>query len=136
MLEFSGRALGIGLLLAIAVGIAATLVSGELCTHGDDDGCEDEPKQERRDILRYDGDWYGWPVPWRTDMSAAGIDLNEWDESLLMVTSDGVSSPLLLAGVAVWTIIALAAEAVLFVCIRHLPGRRPRIAGGGATPFS
>lgn len=119
MFGVSGRPLAIGFLLAIAVGVGATIATGQVCTYGDDDGCEDRTKQERRDIMRFDGDWYGWPVPWRTDMSAEGIVFNEWDESGLMVSRQGVSAVLFSVSVAVWTTVALATEAVLFLSIRH-----------------
>ena len=98
-----------GLMLALAVGITGTVVSGRYCTAPDTDGCQDERTGEE---TYFDTDEYGWPVTWRSDFT-----LKECKElecgNVYLVDPYGVSWVKTPLSVLVWSLPAFAVEALL-----------------------
>ena len=92
---------------AVAIAFAGTLVGGQVCTRPDRGGCRDNPRAEE---TSHDSDWYGWPVYWKTDLSAAEQRANDFGETLILTDANGVSFSLLIISLGVWFAMGLAVE--------------------------
>ncbi|MEX1254363.1 MAG: hypothetical protein WEE64_08475 [Dehalococcoidia bacterium] len=114
-----------GLLLAVAVGITGTVVSGRYCTAPDTDGCQDERTGEE---TYFDDDRYGWPVRWRSDFTLKECKALECG-NVYLVDPYGVSWVKLPISVAAWAFFALTGEAMLVLAwfaVRYVATRRGR----------
>jgi hypothetical protein len=54
-------------IVALLGAVAGTLIGGQVCIFPDETGCGHQPNAS-------DGDWYGLPIPWRTNASTADLD--------------------------------------------------------------
>ncbi|MEX2159292.1 MAG: hypothetical protein WEB04_07820 [Dehalococcoidia bacterium] len=97
-------------LIAVGTAIGGTLIGGQLCAPFDDCG-----KIPTENDTTYDADWHGWPVPWKTDMSAEWQHENNWDKTLVLTFGTSVSFPLFVLSLGVWFALAIAAEGLTLV---------------------